>query len=246
MRPAALSLKDNVVGRGFGSSIWRLTRPASASPNQLALDIALHRVTVTDVLEILFLGAVSCSIVALQVLPADALQRGFALAASISTAAATATLAGYLHMRGAVRTDPSTEAWIRTLPLSARSLSAARHAVCTAGALVAVVPVMVLVIVETGGPGEPAAYVKAAWAGMSAWALTGWFASFQATPGIWKKRIGGYAVFAGYSVRTLLGAAVLIVWRQPILVLLLFAADFGIGLIGQWRGAVAASREWRG
>jgi hypothetical protein len=79
---------------------------------------------------------------------------------------------------------------------------------------------------------------------MSVWALTGWFASFQATPGILKKRIGGYAVFAGYSVRTLLGAAVLIVWHQPFLVLLLFAADFGIGLIGQRRGAVAASREW--
>jgi hypothetical protein len=102
----------------------------------------------------------------------------------------------------------------------------------------------VLVIVEAGGPGNPGAYVQAAWAGMSVWALTGWFASFQSTPGLFKKRIGAYAVLAGYGIRTLLGAAVLVVWHQPILVLLLFAADLAIGLIGQWRGAEAASREW--
>lgn len=247
MRPAALSLKDILVGRGFGSSIWRLSRfPPTASPNQLALDIAVHRVSLTDVLEVLLLGAVSCSVVALQTFPGNSMQRGIALAAAFSAAAATATLAGYMHISGAVKTDPSTEAWIRALPLSARALSVARHAVCNAGALLAILPVMVLVLVEVGGPGNPSAYVQAAWAGMSVWALTGWFASFQATPGLLKKRIGAYAVLAGYGIRTLLGAAVLVVWHQPILVLLLFAADLAIGFIGQWRGAEAASREWVG
>ena len=243
MRPAALSLKDNLVGRGFGSSIWRLSRASAANPNQLALDIAVHRVSLTDLLEILLLGAVSCSIVALQVLPSDSMARGLALASAISAAAATATIAGYIHMSGSVKTDPSTEAWIRTLPLSARALAVARHAVCTAGALLAILPLMALVIVESGGPGATGAYVQAAWAGMSVWALTGWFASFQATRGL-GKRVGAYAALAGYSMRTLLGAAVLVVWHQPILVLLLFAADLGIGLIGQWRGAVAASHDW--
>jgi hypothetical protein len=245
MRPAALSLKDILVGRGFGSSIWRLSRfPAAPSPNQLALDIAVHRVSLTDVLEVLLLGAVSCSVVAMQTFPGSSMERGIAMAAAFSAAAATATLAGYMHMSGAVKTDPSTEAWIRALPLSARALSVARHVVCNAGALLAILPVMVLVVVEAGGPGNPGAYVQAAWAGMSVWALTGWFASFQSTPGLFKKRIGAYAVLAGYGIRTLLGAAVLVVWHQPILVLLLFAADLAIGLIGQWRGAEAASREW--
>jgi hypothetical protein len=246
MRPAALSLKDNLVARGFGSSIWRLSRfPATPSPNQLALDIAVHRVRLTDLLEILLLGAVSCSVVALQTFRGNSsMERGIALAAAFSATAATATLAGYIHMSGAVKIDPSTEAWIRTLPLPARALSVARHAVCTAGALLAILPVMVFVIVEAGGPGNPGAYVQAAWAGMSAWALTGWFALFMAAPGLLKKRLGGYAVLAGYGIRTVLGAAVLVVWHQPGLVVLLFAADLGIGFLGQWRGAVAASPEW--
>ncbi|HET6310515.1 MAG TPA: hypothetical protein VFH00_05885 [Candidatus Nitrosotalea sp.] len=246
MRPAALSLKDNLVARGFGSSIWRLSRlPATPAPNQLALDIAVHRVSLTDLLEILLLGAVSCSVVALQTFPgSSSIERGVALAAAFSAAAATATIAGYIHMSGAVKTDPPTEAWIRTLPLPARALSVARHAVCTAGALLAILPVMVLVIVESGGPGNPGAYVLAAWTGMSFWALTGWFASVMATPGLLKKRLGGYAVLAGYSIRTLLGAAVLVLSHQPILVLILFAADFGVGLAGQWRGPTVASPEW--
>jgi hypothetical protein len=153
MRPAALSLRDSSVGRGFGSSISRLSRiPASPSPNRLALDIAVHMVGLTDLLEILFLGAVSCSVVALQSLAKDSLFGELAMGAGLSAAAATATIAGYVHMRATVGMDPPTEAWIRTLPLSARALSVARHAVCSAGSVLAVVPVMVLAIVKSGWP----------------------------------------------------------------------------------------------
>lgn len=243
MRPAALSLKDTAVSRGLGSSIWRLSRiTASPSPRLLALDIAMHRVELSGLFEILFLGVVSCTIVALQVFPAHSVVGGLAMAAAVSAAAATATLAGYVQMSSSVRTDASTEAWIRTLPVSAQALSVARHAVCAAGGLLAVLPVMMLAIVKAGGPAEPSVYLLAAWTGMSVWALTGWFATYLAARGF-SKHVAGYSLFAGYSVRTLLGAAVLVVWRQPFLLGLLFAADLGVGLIGQWRGALAATRE---
>jgi hypothetical protein len=100
---------------------------------------------------------------------------------------------------------------------------------------------MVLAIVEAGGPGN-SAYILAAWVGMTPWALTGWFASFLSTRRL-LKRVAAYLLLAGYSARTLLGAVVLVVWHQPILVFLLFAADLGVGLVGQWRGALATSRE---
>jgi hypothetical protein len=243
MRPAALSLKDTAVSRGFGSSIWRLSRiTASPNPNLLALDIAVHRVELSGLFEILFLGVVSCTVVALQVFPTHSVVGGLAMAAAVSAAAATATLAGYVQMSATVRTDPSTEAWIRALPVSARALSVSRHAVCAAGGLLAVLPVMVLAVLKAGGPAEPNAYLLAAWAGMSVWALTGWFAIYLAARGL-SKHVAGYSLFAGYSVRTLIGAAVLVVWRQPFLLGLLFAADLSVGLIGQWRGALAATRE---
>jgi hypothetical protein len=242
-RPAALSLKDTAVSRGFGSSIWRLSRiTASPNPNRLALDIAVHKVELSSLVEILFLGIVSCTVAALQVFPSHSVQGRLAMVAALSAAAATATLAGYVQMSSTVRTDPSTEAWIRTLPVSASALSTARHAVCAAGGLLAVLPVMVLAILKAGGPAEPSAYLVAAWAGMSVWALTGWFATYLAARGV-PKHVAGYSIFAGYSVRTVIGTAVLVVWRQPLLIVLLFAADIGIGLVGQWRGALAATRE---
>jgi hypothetical protein len=243
MRPAALSLRDTLVGRGLGSSIWRLSRiRADLNPNRLALDIAVHRVGPTDLLEILFLGAVSCSVVALQSFARGSAFGALAMAAALSAAAATATIAGYVHMAATVRTDATTEEWLRTLPLSARALSVARHAVCSAGALLAVIPVMLLAIVKTGWPPDQGALPLALWMGMSAVALTGWFAVYLSKQG-WRRKFAGYALFGWYSIRALSGAAIFAVWSKPILVAGLFVVDLGIALIGQWRGALAASRE---
>jgi hypothetical protein len=242
MRPAALSLRESSIGRGFGSSISRLGRiPATPSPNRLALDIAIHRVGVTDLVEILFLGAVSCSVVALQSFARDSTFGALAMAGAFSAAAVTATIAGYVHMKATVQTDPAAEAWIRALPLSARSLSVARHAVCSAGALLAVVPVMVLAAVKAGWPPDQAALTLAVWTGMSALAITGWFAAYLSMKG-WRRQLAGYALFGWYGIRTVSGAAIL-ASNKPLLVAGLFVADLGVALIGQWRGALAASRE---
>jgi hypothetical protein len=239
MRPAALSLREGSVGRGFGSSTWRLPRaPASSNPNLLALDIALHRVGITDLLEILFLGAVSCSVVALQSFARESAFGVIAMAAAFSGAAATATIAGYIHMRSTIRTDPQTESWIETLPLSASTLSVARHGVCTGGALLAVVPVMGLALLKSADPG---AVTLAVWTGFSALALTGWFALYLSMRG-WKRQLAGYALFAWYAVRTISGAAVLGVWNRPLLLATLFATDLAIAAAGQRVGAAAGAR----
>jgi hypothetical protein len=243
MRPAALSLRDISVGRGFGSSIWRLSSiPVHPNPNRLALDIAVHKVGPIDLLEIVFLGAVSCSVVALQTFPTGSRFGGFATAAAFSTAAATATLAGYIHIKTVVRTDPATEAWIRTLPLSSRTLAIARHAVCCGGAALAVVPVMVLAIAKGGWPIDHGAVTLALWSGLSTVALTGWFAAYLSLQG-WRRQVSGYALFGWYCVRSLAGAAILTSLNKPLLVPALVVADLGIALIGHWRGAPAASRE---
>ena len=242
LRPAALSLRDSLVTRGFGSSIWRLTRiPLSPRSSRLALDVAIHKVGLTDLLEILFLGAVSCSVVALQNFARDSRFGGLAMAAAFSGAGATATIAGYVHMKATVRMDPTTEAWVGTLPLSARALSVAWHAVCTGGALLAVVPVMVLAIVKAGWPPAHGALTLALWTGMSAVALTGWFALYLSMQG-WRRQLGGYLLFGWYGVRAVTGAAILVMWSNPWLVAGLFVVDLGIALIGQWRGAIAASQ----
>lgn len=242
LRPAALSLKDSTVGRGFGSSIERLTRiPASPRPLPLAFDMVVHRVGLNDLLEILFLGSVSCTIVALQSFARDSVFGELAMAAGFSAAAASATVAGYVHMKATVRPDPATEAWIRTLPVSARALSVANHAVCSAGAILAVVPVMVLAIAKAGWPPEPGALPLALWAGMSAVALTGWLAVYLSSQG-WRRRLLSYGLFGWYGIRALSGGAILAARNKPLLVAALFVVDLGIALVGQWRGALAASR----
>jgi hypothetical protein len=242
LRPAALSLPDSLVSRGVGSSIGRLTRiPDSPSMARLALDLAIHKVGLTDLLEILFLGTVSCSVVALQTFARDSMFGGLAMAGAFSAAGATATIAGYVHMKSTVRMDPDTEAWVGTLPISARALSVASHAVCTGGALLAVVPVMVLAIVKSGWPPEHGALILALWTGMSVVALTGWFALYLSMQG-WPRQLAGYLLFGWYSVRAVAGAAILVVSGNPFLVAGLFAVDIGIALIGQWRGAIAASQ----
>lgn len=242
MRPSALSLRDSGVSRGFGSSIWRLGRiPPVHSPNRLALDIALHRVHLTDWLEVVFLGAVSCSVIALQSFVRDSVLGGFAIAGAFSAAGTTASIAGYVHMKAALRTDPASEAWVRTLPVSARDLGLARHAVCVAGSALAVVPVMVLALVKTGTPPTQDAIVLALWTGMAAVALTGWFAAFLSIGG-WARRVAGYVLFGWYTVRLLSGAAIL-AWNKPLVVAALFAIDLVIALIGHWLGAIGASRQ---
>jgi hypothetical protein len=243
MRPAALSLKDSAVGRGFDSSIRRLSGvTAHDNPNRLALDIVIHRVGLADVLEVVFLGMVSCSVVALQTFVKDSVVGGIAMTAAFSAAAATAALAGYLDFSATVRTDPATEAWIRTLPVSARALALARHGVCVAAAALAVVPVMVLAIVKAGLPPETGAIVLALWAGMTALALTGWFAAVLSVHG-WRRKVAGYGLFAWFSIRSIAGAAVLVAWNRPLLVAALFAVDVVIALAGQWLGTISASRE---
>ncbi|HEY1421358.1 MAG TPA: hypothetical protein VGG90_11715 [Candidatus Dormibacteraeota bacterium] len=244
LRPAALSLQEGLVARGFGSSIWRVSRlRASRNPGHLTIDIAVHRVTLTDLAEILFLGAVSCTVVALQSFATGTAFGVVAMTAAFSAAAVTATIAGYVHMRSAVRLDPLTEAWIRTLPLSMRSLSAARHAVCTAGALLAVAPVMALALARSA-PGGHGGVLVALWAGMSVPALTGWFAVYLSLAG-WRRLAAGYVLFGWYAVRALAGGAILGVWNRPWLVAALFAVDLGIAAAGQWRGALAAASDQR-
>jgi hypothetical protein len=235
MRPAALSLKDSLASRSFGSSVWRLGRvPASEGRWSLAFDIAVHRVGLGDLLEILFLGAASCSVVALQVFASGTLFMRAAMVAAFSMAAAAAGLAGYVQMRSTIRADDAAEAWLRALPMSRRDLSAARHAVCVAGALLAIVPVVVLAVIR-GGPVEPVAV--AVWLGLSVWALTGWFAAYLPASGL-KKYIGGYALFSWFATRTAIGAAI-IAWHFVPAVAGLVLIDFAIGLTGQWRGARA-------
>ena len=244
LRPAALSMKDASTGRGLGSLVYRLGRiPVTRRPGSLVLDIAVHKVRATDLLEILFLGTVSCSVVALEVFARGTVFGAVALTAAISTAAATASLAGYIQMKANIRTDDSTEAWIRGLPISAPALSAARHGICSAGAVLAVLPVMVLAVVKMGGLLAPGAVLLALWAALSAWSLTGWFASYLTARGF-RKYLGGYSLFAWFGIRGLAGAAVLTTARNPLFVAGLFAADILIGLAGQWRGATAASRSW--
>jgi hypothetical protein len=239
LRPAALSLKDFSVSRGFGSSIWRLSRIPSAEGRwTLAFDVAVHRVRLRDVAEVLFLGAVSCSIVALQVFATGTLFGRVALVAGFAGAAATATLAGYVQMRSTVLADDVTEAWIRTLPLSARDLAVARHAICTAGALLAVVPVTVLALVRAD---TLAPIGLALWSGLSAWALSGWFASYLSARGF-LKHLGGYALFGWFAIRAAIGASVLITNTVPA-VLALLLVDFVIGAAGHFRGGPAAARE---
>src|SRR5690242_4120161 len=235
MRPAALALKESATGGGLGSVVWR--------PRSITLDLAVHRVTAGDLLEIVFLGAVSCSVVALEVFAKGTVFGAVALAAAISTAAATATLAGYIQMKADIRTDDSTEAWIRGLPVSAPALATARHAVCIAGAGLAVLPVMVLAVIRMDGPLAPGAVLLALWAALSAWSLTGWFASYLSARG-WRKHLRGYSLFAWFGIRGLAGAAVLTTARNPLFVAGLFAVDILIGLAGQCRGAAAASRSW--
>jgi hypothetical protein len=229
LRPAALSLKDSSTRRGFGLVVWR--------PRSLVLDLVLHRVTAGNLLEIIFLGCVSCSVVALEVFATGTVFGAVAQAAALSGAAATAVLAGYIQMRADIRTDESTEAWIRALPISARALSIVRHATSGTGALLAVLPVMVLAVLKAGD------FALALWVGLTAWALTGWFASYLSARG-WLKRLGGYSLFGWFGIRGLAGAAVLTTARNPLFVAALFAADILIGLAGQWRGATAASRSW--
>jgi hypothetical protein len=183
-------------------------------------------------------------VVALEVFARGTTFGAIAVATALSAAAATATLAGYVQMKANIRTDDSTESWIRALPVSAPALSRARHAICTGAALLAVLPVMVLAVVKIGGPFVPGAILVALWTGLSAWALTGWFASYLSARG-WLKYLGGYTLFAGFGARGLIGAAVLSTGRNPLLVTVLFAADILVGLVGQWRGATAASRSWR-
>jgi hypothetical protein len=245
LRPAALSLKDPSTARGAGSLVWRLSRvPATRRPGSLVLDIALHKLGAADVIEILFLGIVSCSVVALEVFARGTTIGSIALAAALTAAAATATLAGYIQTRADIRTDDATEAWIRGLPVSAAALSTARHAVCTAGSLLAVLPVMVLAVIKIGGPFVPGALALTLWTGLSAWALTGWFATYLSARGL-LKHVGGYSLFAWYAARALAGAAILTTADTPLLVAGLFAVDITIGLAGQWRGATAAARRWR-
>jgi hypothetical protein len=243
MRPAALSLRDSLVGRGLGSSIWRLSRiPPHPNPNRLALDVAVHRLGPTDLLEILFLGAVSCSVVAIQSFAGGSTFGALAMAVAFAGAGAIASIAGYVHMRATVQADAPTEDWIRTLPLSAETLSIARHAVCCAGSLLAVIPVMLLAIVKASWPPDQGAFTLALWTGMSAVALTGWFAAYLLKQG-WRRQLVGYVLFGWYSIRALTGAAVVAMWNKPFLVAVLFVVDLAIGSIGQWRGALAASRE---
>jgi hypothetical protein len=243
MRPAALSLRDSVVGRGFGSSIGRLSRiTLKPNPNLLALDIAIHRVGPAELLELIFLGTVSCSVVALQTFVKDSVLGEIAMAAAFSAAGATAALAGYLDLSSTVRTGPATEAWIRALPISARVLALARHCVCVAAAVLAVVPVMILAIVKGGLPPGPGAILLALWTGMTALAMTGWFAAVLSMRG-WRRKAAGYALFTWFTIRSLGGAAVIAAWNRPLLVATLFAVDLGIALAGQWVGTIRASRE---
>ena len=238
LRPAALSLKDSLLSRGFGSSIWRLGRvPVSERRLSLAFDIAVHRVGLGDLLEILFLGAASCSVVALQVFANGTALMRAAMVAAFSLAAAAAGLAGYVQMRSTIRADDAAEAWLRALPLSRPDLSTARHAVCVGGALLAIVPVMVLTVIR-GGPVEPV--TVAMWSGLSVWALTGWFASYMSTSGF-MKHVGGYALFSWFAARTAIGAAI-IAWHFVPAVIGLFVIDFAVGLVGQWRGAKAEAQ----
>jgi hypothetical protein len=244
LRPAALSMKDASARRGFGSLVHRLGRiPVTHRPGSLVLDIAVHKVRATDLLEILFLGTVSCSVVALEVFASGTVFGVVALAAAVSTAASTATLAGYIQMKANIGTDDSTEAWIRALPIPAPALSVARHAVCTTGAALAVLPVMVLAVIKMNGPLAPGAVLLALWAALSAWSLTGWFASYLSARA-WRKHLRGYSLFAWFGIRGLVGAAVLTTARNPLFVAGLFAVDILIGLAGHWRGATAASRSW--
>jgi hypothetical protein len=238
LRPAALSLKDSLLSRGFGSSIWRLGRvPVSERRLSLAFDIAVHRVGLGDLLEILFLGAASCSVVALQVFANGTLLMRAAMVAAFSMAAAAAGLAGYVQMRSTIRADDAAEAWLRALPLSRPDLSTARHAVCVGGALLAIVPVMALTAIR-GGPVEP--LTVAMWSGLSVWALTGWFASYMSTSGF-MKYVGGYALFSWFATRTAIGAEI-IAWHFLPAVVGLFVIDFAVGLVGQWRGAQAEAQ----
>jgi hypothetical protein len=216
--------------------------PASGGGTSLAFDIAVHKVKFTDLLEILFLGIVSCSVVALEQFASGTAFGAVAMAAALSGAAATATLAGYVQMRADIRTDDSAEAWIRGLPVSAPALSIARHAICSAGAVLAVLPVMVLAVVKSGGPLEPGAIALALWTGLSVWALTGWFAAYLSARGF-LKHLGGYSLFTWYGVRLVAGAAILTATRNPLVVAALFAVDFLIGLAGQWRGATAGAKS---
>ena len=228
LRPAALALKDSPDRRGLGLVVWR--------PRSIVLDLVVHRITAGNLLEIVFLGCVSCSVVALEVFATGTAFGAVAQAGALSGAAATATLAGYIQMRADIRTDDSTEAWIRALPISARALSVVRHATSSAGALLAVVPVIVLAVVKSGD------FALALWVGLAAWALSGWFASYLSARG-WLKHLGGYSLFAWFGVRGLAGAAVLTSAKSPLLVAALFAVDILIGLAGQWRGSTAASRS---
>lgn len=238
LRPSSLSLKDTLVSRGFGSSIWRLGRvPASEGRMSLAFDIAVHRIGLGDLFEILFLGAASCSVVALEVFANQTAFARAAMVAAFSIAAVTAALAGYVQMRATIRANDGAEAWVRALPISARDLSAARHSVCVGGAFLAVVPVMVLALLR-GGPAEPIAV--ALWSGLSAWALTGWFAWYLPARGL-MKYLGGYALFSWFATRTAIGAAV-IAWHFVPAVAGLFLLDIGIGLAGQWRGTQAEAQ----
>jgi hypothetical protein len=239
LRPAALSLQDFSVSRGIGSSIWRLTRiPAAEGRWTLAFDVAVHRLRLRDLVEILLLGAASSSIVALQVFATGTLLREVAVVAGFAGAAATATLAGYVQTRSTVLGDDPTEAWIRTLPLSAADLAVARHAICTGGSLLAVVPVVVLAQARAEGV---APIALALWTGLSAWALSGWFASYLSARGF-LKHLGGYALFSWFAARTAIGAAVLLTNFVPAVVLL-FVVDFVIGAAGHARGGPAAARR---
>lgn len=238
LRPGALSLKDSLVSRGFGSSIWRLGRvPASGSRMGLALDIAVHRVGLGDLVEVLFLGAASCSVVALEVFAGGTVFERAAIVAAFSIAAATAALAGYVQMRSTIRADDAAEAWLRTLPISTRDLSVARHGVCVGAALFAIVPVTVVALFR-GGPAEPVGV--ALWCAMSAWAFTGWFASYLPARGV-MKYLAGYALFSWFAMRTAIGAVIIAGHFVPALAGLILI-DFAVGLAGQWRGAQAEAQ----
>lgn len=226
LRPAALSLKAPAVG----AAVWR--------PRSMVLDLAVHQVTAGDLFEVLFLGVVACSVVALEVFSKGTTFGAIALAVGLSSAAATATLAGYVQMKADIRADDATEAWIRALPVSVPALSIARHATCVAGALLATLPVIVLAVIRSGD------ITLALWAGLSAWALSGWFASYLSMSG-WRKHAGGYALFTWFAVRAVVGAAAITTAANPIPIVGLFAVDLAVGLAGQWRGATAAARSWK-
>jgi hypothetical protein len=240
LRPAALSLRDGLDRSWYRSSISPLVRDSESGRGRwLPFDIAIHRLGLVDAGELIILGVVS-SLVVLLVQSSGSTIGELGAVMATSTAAAMATVAGYLQIRSDVELEPVAEAWIRTLPVSRRSLTIARHVLCSAGGLLAICPVVFTAFVKGQGLAAPNAYSLAVWTLLPAWTLSGWFAWYMSRQ-TWRRHVAGYVLVAGYSARALIGGVLLVVVHTPIALPLILLVDLAVGAIGHWRAMFAES-----